>query len=94
MPLQHCVSWAQTTYCPKQSSLSALTAIDAVNATITVRKEKCIIMRGDESARVVSNTNSEDEGTQEEVSLLLYPEYSTKWRTQDFRPVWKSGHRC
>lgn len=51
-------------------------------------------MRGDESARVVSNTNSEDEGTQEEVSLLLYPEYSTKWRTQDFRPVWKSGHRC
>jgi hypothetical protein len=46
--------------------------MDAVKATIAVRKENCIIVRGDESAGVILDDNSEDGGAQEEVGLLLY----------------------
>lgn len=36
--------------------------MDAVKATIAVRKENCIIVRGDESVGVISDNNSEDGG--------------------------------
>ncbi|KIK41268.1 hypothetical protein CY34DRAFT_806304 [Suillus luteus UH-Slu-Lm8-n1] len=47
---QHSESTVQLVCC----SPHALTAIDADKATMTARKEKCIMVRSDESARIVT----------------------------------------
>jgi hypothetical protein len=64
----------------------ALTAIDDVKATITARKEKCIIVRGDKSARIILNEDSEGCGK----DCLLYI-LSVAMESSGVR---KNGYRC